>query len=107
MITSTTLSAATTSTTTLPQQGLVHWMNAVMAEHMTVTSGSHHHHHLHPHLPHHHTLHHSLHTHPDPAVGMNYTMWNTIDVSFFNFHFLLFLIQFNRKKEQKKNKTKR
>jgi hypothetical protein len=39
-----------------PTQGLVHWMSAVMAEHMT--SNSHH----------------------DPAVGMHY-MWNGVDVS--------------------------
>lgn len=40
-----------------PTQGLVHWMSAVMAEHMT--SNSHH----------------------DPAVGMHY-MWNgAVDVS--------------------------
>lgn len=41
-----------------PTQGLVHWMSAVMAEHMT--SNSHH----------------------DPTVGMHY-MWNGgVDVSF-------------------------
>lgn len=44
-----------------PTQGLVHWMSAVMAEHMT--SNSHH----------------------DPTVGMHY-MWNGgVDVSFFSF----------------------
>lgn len=44
-----------------PTQGLVHWMSAVMAEHMT--SNSHH----------------------DPAVGMHY-MWNgAVDVSFLFF----------------------
>lgn len=48
-----------------PTQGLVHWMSAVMAEHMT--SNSHH----------------------DPTVGMHY-MWNGgVDVSFtYNFSFL-------------------
>lgn len=54
-----------------PTQGLVHWMSAVMAEHMT--SNSHH----------------------DPAVGMHY-MWNgAVDVStsFFPF-FLLLLLSF-------------
>lgn len=39
-----------------PTQGLVHWMSAVMAEHMTSN------------------------THHDPAVGMHY-MWNgTVEV---------------------------
>lgn len=49
-----------------PTQGLVHWMSAVMAEHMT--SNSHH----------------------DPAVGMHY-MWNgAVDVSIMYFFLLIF-----------------
>lgn len=49
-----------------PTQGLVHWMSAVMAEHMT--SNSHH----------------------DPTVGMHY-MWNGgVDVS--NNHLTVFFI---------------
>lgn len=54
-------------------QGLVHWMSAVMAEHMT--SNSHHHHHLNHQLHHHHHPSHHHHHH-DPGVGMHY-MWNT------------------------------
>lgn len=46
-----------------PTQGLVHWMSAVMAEHMT--SNSHH----------------------DPTVGMHY-MWNGgVDVSSFGLYY--------------------
>lgn len=53
-----------------PTQGLVHWMSAVMAEHMT--SNSHH----------------------DPAVGMHY-MWNgAVDVSRYRTASQFFLLGF-------------
>lgn len=57
-----------------PTQGLVHWMSAVMAEHMT--SNSHH----------------------DPTVGMHY-MWNGgVDVSKeILFHFLLLILEIKQK----------
>lgn len=47
-------------------QGLVHWMSAVMAEHMTSNPVHHHHHH-----------------HHDPTVQMHY-MWNDVSIFFIN-----------------------
>lgn len=64
-----------------PTQGLVHWMSAVMAEHMT--SNSHH----------------------DPTVGMHY-MWNGgVDVSSFP-DITHFTIE-SQQNDKKYNKEKR
>lgn len=68
-----------------PTQGLVHWMSAVMAEHMT--SNSHH----------------------DPTVGMHY-MWNGgVDVSLFQIEIysdLALVMWVDKLKKEKKTEKK-